>query len=151
CFGMNKRPDDKGRYLYILLFKTDGGKLSGSGGGGKFKSSGDSADETLQLTLGKKVIDVAYQYTTDDKHAVTAETVKIGGKEIKKGDSRVFLVDLTQDKLTYQPVKVDLPGVVPNLDDTERKTWGPTMARAVEDLKKKSAEVKKFLEEKPAK
>src|SRR5262245_53422375 len=34
CFGLNKRPDDKGRYLYILLFKTGGGKLSAVGAGG---------------------------------------------------------------------------------------------------------------------
>src|SRR5947209_6242286 len=79
CFGLNKRPKEKGRYTYVLLFKNGPGKLRGQGVEARFNSSGDNADEFVRMTLGGKAVEVAYKYTTDDKtHALKSETVKLG-------------------------------------------------------------------------
>jgi hypothetical protein len=146
AFGLNKRPKEKTRYAYLLLFKNGPGKLTGTGVGGTLRSSGTGADETIQLTLGDKVVEVAYKYDTDEKtHALKSETVKVGGTEVKPGGSRVFLVDLSGEKVTYRPVKVDLPAAVPDFNDGEKKTWAATAVRAVDELCKKSPEVKIFL------
>jgi hypothetical protein len=131
------------QYLYLLLLKSPG-KTSGTGASGRAGSSGDNTDESFKLKLGKKVIHVAYKYTTDDKtRALTSETIKVGTTDIKKDGPRVFLVDLTGEKVTYKPVKVALPDVVPDL--TDKDSWAKTIIQAVEQLRKKSPEVKKFL------
>ena len=145
-FGLNKRPKEKGRYTYILLFKNGPGKLLGQGVEARVRSSGDNADEVLRIALGGKTVEVAYKYTTEDKtHALKSETVKVGGTEVKPDGPRVFLVDLSGEKVTYRPVKVALPAAVPDLNDGEKKTWPATAVRAVEEMCKKSPEVKKFL------
>jgi hypothetical protein len=146
AFGLNKRPKEKTRYTYLLLFKNGPAKPSGIGVGGTLRSTGNGADESIQLTLGDKVVEVAYKYTADEKtHALKSETVKVGGAEIKRNGPRVFLVDLTQDKVKYRPVNVELPGAVPDFNDAEKKTWPATAVRAVDELCKKSPEVKIFL------
>jgi hypothetical protein len=147
CFGLNKRPKDKGKYLYFLLFKTSPGPLGGLGTEGNTTSrEDDEADDTLRITLGKKVIEVAYKYTADKKtHALKSETITVGKSEIKKGDPRVLLVDLTKEVVTYRAIKVALPDEVPDLTDSKKKTWPGTVLRAVEQLRKKSPEVAKFL------
>jgi hypothetical protein len=146
AFGLNKRPKEKTRYTYLLLFKNGPVKPTGTGVGGTFRSSGNGVDESIRLTLGDKDVEVAYQYTSDDKtQALKSETVKVGGTEVKPGGPRVFLVDLTGEKVTYRPVKVDLPAAVPDFNDGEKKTWAATAVRAVDELCKKSPEVKTFL------
>jgi hypothetical protein len=96
--------------------------------------------------LGDKVIEVAYMYTADEKtHALKSETVKVGGAAIKRNGPRVFLVDLSGEKVTYRPVRVELPKAVPGLDDEGKKSWAATAVRAVEELCKESPEVRIFL------
>jgi hypothetical protein len=145
-FGLNKRPREKARYTYVLLFKNKPGKLTGAGVGGSMRSDGNSVEESMRLTLGGKDVEVVYQFSADEKtHALKSETVKVGGTEVKADGPRVFLVDLTGEKVTYRPVKVALPAAVPDFDDGQKKTWAATAVRAVEELCKKSPEVKKFL------
>jgi hypothetical protein len=145
-FGLNKRPKEKGRYTYVLLFKNRPGKLTRTGVAGRMSSTGSSVDESMRLMLGDKDVEVVYQFSADEKtHALKSETVKVGGTEVKPDGPRVFLVDLSREKVTYRPVKVALPDAVPDFDDGEKKTWPATAVRAVEELCKKSPEVKKFL------
>jgi hypothetical protein len=145
-FGLNKRPKEKGRYTYVLLFKNGPGKLTGTGVAGRLSSTGSSVDESMTLTLGGKAVEIEYKFTADEKtQALKSETVKVGGTAIKPGGPRVFLVDLSGDKVTYRPVKVALPEAVPDFDDGQKKTWPATALRAVEELCKKSPEVKQFL------
>jgi hypothetical protein len=145
-FGLNQRPKEKGRYTYVLLFKNKPGKLTGTGVSGTVRTTGSGAEERIRLTLGDKVVEVEYQFSADEKtHALKSETVKVGGAAVKPDGPRVFLVDLSGDKVTYRPVKVALPAAVPDFDDGEKKTWPATAVRAVEELCKKSPEVKQFL------
>jgi hypothetical protein len=151
-FGLNKRPNEKGRYVYFLLFKTPE-KVAGALEE-EFKGSGDNdkADTTFSVVLAKKRIKIAYKLEAHKKtHALVKESLKIGDQEVKEGAPRVFLVDLTRDTISYQPVKVDLPDDVPDLADSDHKTWGATVRRAIDKLKKGSPEVKKFLEASPIK
>jgi hypothetical protein len=146
CFGLNKRPKEKGRYLYVLLFKNGPDKPTAWGVGGRTRSSGDNADDDLRVKLGDKVIEVAYKYTADEKtHALKSETVKVGGAALKRNGPRVFLVDLSGEKVKYRPLNVDLPEAVPDFNDAEKKTWAATAVRAVEELCKKSPEARIFL------
>lgn len=146
CFGLNKRPKEKAKYTYVLLFKNGPDRPTAWGSRGRASTSGDNADDDLRIVLGEKLVEVAYQYTADEKtHALKSETVKVGGAALKRNGPRVFLVDLTQDKLKYRPVGVDLPEVVPDFNDAAKKTWAATAVRAVDELCKKSPEVKIFL------
>lgn len=149
CFGVNKRPKEKGRYLYLILFRAPVGgqadfKVAGSG-----NTNADRALRDDYVVLGGKKIELAYQFAADEKsHALVSEALKVGGKEVKEGDPRVFLVDLTQDKVNYESVKVDLPDAVPDLKDDDKKEWAATLHEAIDQLKKKSPRIAKFLEEK---
>ena len=148
-FGLNKRPNDKGKYTYFLLLKERPRKRAGLEFKieGRWYSSGYEADGTTRLTLSGKPVEYGYRFKADEKTlASIEETVKIGGKELKKGDPRVYLVDLTGDDVVYRPVMVDLPDEVPNLDDeTVKDTWGAAVHRTIERLKEKSLEIRKFL------
>jgi hypothetical protein len=146
CFGLNKRPREKGRYTYVLLFKNGPDRPTAWGTRGRAQTSGDNADDDLRVVLGEKLVEVAYKYTADEKtHALKSETVKVGGAEIKRNGPRVFLVDLSQEKVKYRPLNVALPAAVPDFNDRERKAWAATAVRAVEELCKESPEVRIFL------
>lgn len=153
CFGLKKSPKEKEKYLYIILFKNDPGERIGDGVSGK-ATGANTWKSDVRITRGGKAIEMVYQYTIDEKtQTFQHEVLKVGGTEIKEGEARVFLVDLAQEKIVYRPVKVDLPDAIPTLRDKvpelsgeEGKAWAATMLRAVEQLKKKSPEVKKFLE-----
>lgn len=147
CFGLNQRPKQKARYTYIILFKTGPEKITSTGVSGKISGTLDRADEAFDISLGKKVVKVAHKFTTDEKTGtVASESLKVGDTEVKPDSPRVFLVDLTQPKLVYRPVKVDLPTEVPEFPKKSDESWGPVVLRAVNQLKEKSPEVKKFLE-----
>lgn len=153
CFGLKKSPKEKEKYLYIILFRNDPGERIGDGVSGK-ASGGNTWKSDVRITRGGKAIEMVYQYTIDEKtQTFQHEVLKVGGAEIKEGGVRVFLVDLAQEKIAYRPVMVDLPDAIPTLRDKapdlngeEGKAWAATMLRAVEQLKKKSPEIKKFLE-----
>jgi hypothetical protein len=146
CLGLNQRPGKKARYLYLILFRAGPQKPSRQGVEGNIRGSSDGAKENLHIHVDGQVIDLAYEFEADEKtHALVRESLKVGDTEIKEGDPRVLLVDLTQPKVTYRPVKVDLPEAVPDLNDNEdKKAWGPTILRAIEQLEEKSPEIKKF-------
>jgi hypothetical protein len=157
-FGLIKQPKEKSKFLYMLLFKSpeNAGNMSCVTGQEHYGPSlvQDSMDRIrvtgkTDLKLDDKWIETSYEADSGRKtNALIKEALKIGGKEIKPGEPRVFLVDLTQDKVSYQPVKVELPDEAPEATSGPQ-TWGPTVMRAIEQLKEKSAEVKSFLEEKP--
>jgi hypothetical protein len=158
-FGLVNQPKEKSKFLYMLLFKSpeNAGKMNREIGKQYYGPSlvPDGAQDRIRVTgkthlkLDDKWIETSYEAETDRKtNALIKEALTIGGKEIKPGETRVFLVDLTQDKVSYQPVKVELPDEAPDATSAPQ-TWDPTVMRAVEQLKKKSAEVKSFLEEKP--
>ncbi len=145
CFGLNKRPKEKGQYLYILLFKNGPAKPTSQGISAGVQGNGARTDEEERVTLGDKEVKIALQYGIDDKtNVLKDEVIRVGGTEIK-GDARVFLVDLSQKEVTYKPVKVALPTEVPDVGDEGHKTWPATVLRAVEQLRQKSPEVRRFL------
>ena len=101
---------------------------------------------TLAVEMIEKKIEVAYEFPVDPKtHAVLKQSLTIGGREVKEGDPRVFVVDLTGEKVTYTPVKVDLPKDAPDVSREKGDEWGEAIQRAVDQLKKDSPELKSLL------
>jgi hypothetical protein len=154
CFGLKKSPKEKEKYLYIILFKNDPGERAGDGVAAQALAGNTFNKTDVRITRGGKIIETAYRCSLDEKtQAVKDEVLKVGGTEVKDGDARVFLVDLAREKIAPRSVKVDLPDEIPtlhdklpDLDSKEGKAWAATMLQAVEQLKKKSPEVKKFLD-----
>jgi hypothetical protein len=152
CFGVNKRPNDKGRFVYLLLFRTTPGEGISLEVQGSTRTSTDETDSAATLVLDKKAVEVAYKFKADEKtHALLSESLKVGGKEVKEGEPRVFLVDLRQDKVTYKPVKVELPDASPYMKGEGKEEWVAATHKAIDHLKATSPEIKKFLEENPQK
>jgi hypothetical protein len=154
CFGIRKAPGEKEKYLYILLFKNAPEEKVGDRIEGRGKETNTGGDVFVRFTRSGKAIEITYQYKVDEKtQALKSEMLKVGTTEIKEDSPRVFLVDLIQEKVVYRPVKVDLPTDIPTLHERvpelngpEGKAWAATMLRVVEQIKKKSPEVRKFLE-----
>jgi hypothetical protein len=158
-FGLLKLPKEKSKFLYMLLFKSPENAFKMSREIGTEHSGPSLVPEgaiyriavtgKTHLKLDDKRLETSYEAEFDRKtNALIKEVLKLGGTEIKPGEPRVFLVDLTEDKVSYRPVKADLPDEVPEATSSHQ-TWGPPTMRALEQLKKKSPEVKSFLEEKP--
>jgi hypothetical protein len=151
-FGAAKPDDGKSQFLYLLLFKTpadfDGTKNFGFSVTGR-GSSRDGVEGTMTVELQKKKVEVAYKFPTDPKtHAVLKQTLSVGGREVKEGDPRVFVVDLTGEKVKYTPVKVELPKDAPDVSRERSEELGSLIQRAIEQLQKDSPELKKHLEAK---
>jgi hypothetical protein len=148
CFGLNKRPGEKTRYAYLLLFKPPAAKPPGGlKTEGKGRATNFSLDLDFAVTFNGKKVAVAYGFTADEKtNRLRSETVKLGGQELKRDAPRIYLVDLTRREVKFVPVKGNFPVEVPDLTDWEHKGWAKNIDRAIELLKAKSPEVKKFLE-----
>jgi hypothetical protein len=149
-FGAAKPSAGKSQFLFLLIFKTapdfDARSAFGSSVSGR-GSSQDGVEGTMAVELAKKKVEVAYKFPTDPKsHAVLKQSLTVGGQEIKEGDPRVFVVDLTGDKVTYTAVKVELPKDVPDVSQEKNEEWGAAVQRAIDQLKKDSAELKKLLD-----
>jgi hypothetical protein len=149
AFGVAQDPGKPARYLYFVVFKA-AGKVTGHGVGGRVSNRGMAVDEEMTLSLGEKQLTVAYRYDPDARDGTAAkEYLKVGDVEVKAGEPRVFLADLAGAKMTLKPIKAELPEPVPDLKDTEHKTWGPTAVKARDQLREKSETVKAFLDGQP--
>jgi hypothetical protein len=102
------------------------------------------------MTLGKHKFRFAHQAELDRKtRQPTSQTLKLGDREIKLDEPQVFIADATAEKLTLRPVKVALPTEVPDLEKAEanpgKLLTTETLLKAVESLRKDSAEIRDFL------
>ena len=128
---------EKRRFTYFLIFKVDPAKIEGGGSGIGFKGlfGPDAGDFRMEVGLGNKKIDFAYDFKVDRKAGTITESIKIGGKDYSKDVPRVFLVDLTQDKITYVPLKDAIPDPAGDVDE---------VAKALNRLEEKNEQVKEF-------
>jgi hypothetical protein len=154
CYG-TLTVENKTRYTYLILFKTDPLKHKGGGVGvGDLPDKGDKgrkgffganpveADLPLWVAAGETKFEFTYKIKTDKKRAVVSESIQIGGKEHDKDLPRFFLVDLTQKKPTCVAVKsAELP-LVTGGDERAK-----AIAQTIRQLKEKT-EVKEFFAEK---
>jgi hypothetical protein len=140
CYGF-VQVAGKPRYTYFLLFKVDPAKIKaqghsiGSKGDLKLVFGPEAGDLPMELRLGDKKIEFTYKFQVDRKAGTIRESIKIGGKEYDNDVPRVFLVDLTQEKITYLPVKDATPDPAGGLDEA---------AQSLHRLEEKHAEVKEF-------
>lgn len=155
-FSMHKPAKGKSRFVYLLIFKAPPGPreprydmaIGPGGNSAKVEGGVYKANVSSSIGLYGKRIEAAFTVEDDIlKGGPVKDTLTIGGKTVKAGAPRVFLVDLTADKITYEPVKVDLPETAPNfLSDKRKENWSPALLKILEDMKRTSADVKGFLE-----
>jgi hypothetical protein len=147
-FGAAKPLNGKSQYLYLLILKTPAGTGWRGGLGASFDggSSDTGSKAKMSVKVAGKKVEVAYDFPTDPKtRAVLKSSLTVGGKEVKEGDPKVFVVDLTGEKVTYTPVKVALPADAPDVSQS-KGGWGDAVQRDVERLTKESLELKKLLD-----
>jgi hypothetical protein len=149
-FGAVKPIDGKSQFLYLMIFKTPPDFAAES-----FKWSFDSrgssdtgAEGKMKFRVGtKKAVDIAYKIATDPKsHVLRNQSLTVDGREVQKGDPRVFVVDLTGRQATCTAVKVALPKNAPDVGASNRDDWGRAIDRAVDQLKNDSPESKRLLD-----
>jgi hypothetical protein len=139
CYGTLKLAG-KPRYTYFVLFKVDPGKTERGHDVTTKKSAAFGADGgTLPMVvmIAEAKFEFTYKFEANQKAGTIRESIAIGDKDYDKDVPRVFLVDLTQDKITCRPVKDARPEPVGDLD---------RVAEAIHQLKEKNAEVKEFFQ-----
>jgi hypothetical protein len=149
-FGAVKPDAGKSQFLYLMIFKTPAGfngardfHVSWNGR----SSSQDGVAGTLAVEMIGKKFEVTYEFPVDPKtHAVLKQSLVIGGREVKEGDPRVYVVDLTGERVTYTPVKVSLPKDAPDVSQEKDDEWGEAVQRAVDQMKKDSSELRSLLD-----
>ena len=144
-FGLHQSPGGKPRFTYLLLFKPDPKRDRGGGVLGDGESSTDS-DGNVSCDLKMKALatgrEIAVEYKVKaSAKAIETEMLKVGGKEYGKDGPRVFLIDLADDKLTPQAIKIT-PQAVPEFN--KESEWGRQILAAIKELKEKSPEAKAF-------
>lgn len=151
CYGITKARKDDARYSYFFLFKAPA-EMAGKSteiefGGAQSMAEKIEAKESPTILFQGEKRRWKYSYKLEanrDLTKVTTETLTIDGKEINTCDARVFLVDLTQEKPTAKAIKVAMPKSVPDLDGKVDAL--EIVAKAIDELKASSTEVKEFLE-----
>jgi hypothetical protein len=148
CYGITKAKGEDEKYAYFIVFKSPPEtrkQVEFLMGGRTSMADKIEATESPTVVLGDRKWKFRYKLDANgDLTKVTTETITIDGKENKTSDGRVFLVDLTQDKPTCQALKIEPPKMAP---DFAKKNDAITVVQdAVEDLKKRSKEVREFLE-----
>jgi hypothetical protein len=128
----------KRRFTYFLILKVDPAKIEGGGAGMSFDGvfGPDAGDFRMEVGLGSKKIDFAYDFKVEGEAGAISESIKIGGKHYSKDVPRVFLVDLTHDPITCVPVLDAVPDPAGDVDE---------VAKALHRLEEKHAQVKEFL------
>jgi hypothetical protein len=151
CYGAQKRPDDKGRFTYLILFAPNApqsgfsGEVAGKTDGGK----GDHADVTTKIKLKHCEIDVAYAYTSDEKTgALKSEKLLIGGNETPTDPAQVFLAVLEGEKTVLKPVKAKITTLPPDLGAEKKDSHPFYLQQTIDALKKDSPEIAAFLAKK---
>lgn len=129
---------EKRRFTYFLIFKVDPAEIEG--GGSRMELKGffgpNAGDFRMEVGLANKRVDFEYDFEVDRKAGTIRESITIGGKAYDKNVPRVFLVDLTQDKITYVPVKDAVPDPAGDVDE---------VAKALKRLQDQHAQVREFL------
>lgn len=150
CYGAQKRPADKGRFTYIILFAPDAAKggFSVDFSGKTDSGTGDLADVVAKFKLKQSEFEIAYAYTSDKKTgALTSEKLKINGEEIATNPPQVFLATRDGEKSKLTPVKAKVTTQPPPF--AEDKTAYPFyLQQTIDALKKDSPEVAEFLKKK---
>jgi hypothetical protein len=145
CFGLTKVPGQKARYSYLLIIKA---APAGPKDGLETAAEGKAANQDKgyvdingTFKYRGKTVEIQYKADIDaGKKLVSGEVLKLGGKEVKVDGPRIFLVDLTAAKVMYTPVKVE------GVEELPAGKWEQAVGETIEQLKKKSPEVKRFLE-----
>jgi hypothetical protein len=147
AFFLHKAPKEKTRFAFLVLFKgvAKPGESAALVGGGR--SSNHAARMTGTVKFAGKEAEVTYAFKEEKgKPTFAEESLKLGGKEVKLADARVFLADLTADKIEFVPVPGDLPAA-PAIDDKNAlDSWDKAVQSATAELKKRSPAEKKFFD-----
>jgi hypothetical protein len=137
CFGLIKEFKSEAQYTYFIVFKLDPKKPQEShSSGANVNSDGKTSKLEITFDVGDHEVSINVERKMDpDTGKVTEEKIRLGDQEIRKDDTRVFLLDATGDKPKFSPLKVKLPKSVPDLADREQKTWGAAIDKAVAEVK----------------
>src|SRR5262245_17444507 len=98
---------------------------------------------TMSVEFAKKKVEVAYRFDIDRKtQTLLGQSLKLGSKEVKQGEPRVFVVDLTQRDVSYLSVQVELPAEVPDLGNEKKANGDVAIVQALSRHKKLTEEMK---------
>lgn len=151
CFGAQKRPTDKGRFTYIILFSPTAPQsgFSVEAAGRSDGGSGAAADVSAKFKLKEFELTVAYSYASDKTTgALTSEKLQIDGKEVATEPTAVFLAERIDGKTKLNPVKVRVTTLPPDLGDEKKELYPFSLEQTIDALKKESPEVAAFLQKK---
>jgi hypothetical protein len=143
CFDLLQERGKEPELVYLVLFSRKVPRKSDL-------SSKCSTDDGVSrgdysLDLAGQALKVSYEYKIDNKAGrVTSRSIKVGDHVWKADGPRVFLADVSGDKLDLIPVEVKIPPAIPSpsADDLKGKLRKgiaaiATDAKAVRDFLEK--------------
>jgi hypothetical protein len=146
CYGFVKLKDET-RYTYFILFKADSKKHKVNSLGQQVGGSvgpNDPIPITIDFAAGDAKLQVTYKAKANGAAGtIESESLTIGDKKYDKDIPPLFLVDLTQEKVSCRAVK----GARVQHEGHDLKT----LEKTIRQLKEKNPQVKEFFEGKATK
>ncbi len=147
-FGMQKTPDGKREFSYVILFKhanTTGGNFA-QARHSNITFDGTTAAMRDELTIDDKSFKLALDLEADKEAGkVKVRTITIDGKDVDPTQGTVFLVDFTSNEVNYEQIHATLPADLPDpTDDT--KVVEKLAQEVTQKLKSENERARKFLE-----
>jgi hypothetical protein len=142
--GMVRYANQPRSFTYVFVIKGDEARNSTPRWKSEQSVVGSIAREVGSLELGDKRVEFTYAVEVDPKRkAQPKETLVINNLRTDPKGGRVFLIDLTGKRVTWQQLDVRLPAPPPvpaNLADVSALS-----GQVIKDLKSDSATVREFL------
>src|SRR5262249_28305472 len=142
CFDLLQERGKEPELVYLVLFSK---KLPQKAD----LSSKCSTDDNISrgdysVDLAGQALKVSYEYKFDrNAGRVTSRTIKVGDHVWKADGPRIFLADVSGDKLTLVPVEVKIPAGTPSpsADDLKGK-----LRKEIAAIVKDAKAVREFLQ-----
>ena len=119
-FAFVTKPAQSKQFTYFVVFNHDFPTGATNAINTSSTSDGSSANTFHTINAFGAECKVEYHVTlTDDGKNVQKETTSVADKSYEQSKGKLFLIDMKTDPPTVVQTSLDLPSVIPDLQDTE--------------------------------
>lgn len=123
-FGIHENPAGVGELSFVMLFRHDlSDAINVTRPSNTITFDGKVATISEGIMINGKGIKLELEIQLNEqKSGIKSTKLSIDGKDVEYAKGRLFLVDFTNEKVSWKQAKLTIPGDLPKLKDIENDT-----------------------------